>query len=102
MDAGALGSYLGPIIGVLGGAFGTYCSVKNTETPAERQFMVKSAVAVWVGLLLLGGLPFLLWKLGAIPGWSYWIFVALFFVLLVPSIFYINKRQAQLRGTAGS
>ena len=98
MDAGAIGSYLGPIIGVLGGAFGTYCSVKNTEAPAERQFMVQFAVAVWVGVLLLAGLPLVLWRLGAIPGWSYWLSFGLFFVLLAPGIFYANKRQAQLRG----
>ena len=102
MEGVAFGAILGPIIGVLGGASATYLSVQNTKTPAERQFMRRSAAVMWAGILLLLGLPFLLWKLGAIPGWSYWIFPALFFALLVPSVFYVNRRQAQLRGDGRS
>lgn len=97
MDLGALGPYVGPIFGLLGGAFGTYCSVRKTQTPGERQLMLKSALALWMGLLLLIGLPFVLWRLGTLPAQSYWLSFILFFVLLVPGIVYINRRQAQLR-----
>ncbi len=102
MDLGNLGPVLGPILGVLGGAFGTYCSVRNTETATERRFMVKGAVFVWLSGLLLIGLPLVLWTLGVIPAWSYWLSFSLFFVLLVPMILCINRRQAQLRVTRGS
>jgi Ca2+/Na+ antiporter len=102
MDISNFGSILGPIIGVLGGAFGTYCSIKNTETPAERRLMVKGAVLVWLSLCFLAGLPLLLWRLGVIPGWSCWVSFSLFFVLLVPMILYINRRQSQLRSARNS
>ena len=35
---------LGALIGVIGGAVGTYFSIKNTSGPKERDYMVKSAV----------------------------------------------------------
>ena len=102
MDLGNLGPVLGPILGALGGAFGTYCSIKNTETPAERRFMVKASVLIWLSGFLLIGLPLVLWTLGVIPAWSYWLSFSLFFVLLLPMIHYLNRRQSQLRPTPSS
>ena len=101
MDANFFGGLLGPILGLLGGAFGTYCSIKNTETPAERRLMVKGAVLVWLSLCFFIGLPFVLSRLRVIPPWSYWLSFSLFFVLLVPMILCINRRQSKLRGTRG-
>ena len=56
-------------LGLLGGVIGTYFSIKNTSGPAERQFMVRTAMVTWVvvtafvaGLLFLPRpYGFLLW-----------------------------------------
>lgn len=50
------GAVVGPILGFLGGAFGTYCSIRNTNGPKERAFMVKSAVWTWLFVAVLLGL----------------------------------------------
>ena len=94
---GLVGSIVGSAIGILGGLIGTYFSIKNTKTPAERRFMVKMGIGIWVALLLLIGLPLVLALVGAIPKWLYWTMVAVFFILLVPTILWGNKHQAALR-----
>jgi hypothetical protein len=57
---GLVGGITGAIIGVLGGAFGTYMGIKNTQGPRERAFMIRASILCWamvtaflVGLLLL-------------------------------------------------
>ncbi len=44
---------LGAFIGLAGGAFGTYCAIKNTNGPAERAFAVKLSVFLWTYLLVV-------------------------------------------------
>jgi hypothetical protein len=75
----------------LGGAIGTYFSVKNTFGPRERTFMVKVAVVAWVAItaFVLGLLtlprPFnmLLW----IP----------YLIALPLGILWCNRRQQLIR-----
>jgi Ca2+/Na+ antiporter len=100
MDSGTIGligGIVGSVIGILGGIIGTYFSVKITKTAAERRFVAKCALAVWVVGTVLIGLPLALWLVGAIPQWLYWVTFALFYVLLVPTIFWTNKHQVALR-----
>ena len=98
MDVGLIGAIGGSTIGLLGAAFGTYCGIKSTKTPAECRFAVRCAIAIWIAGSLLIGLPLLLSLIDIIPVWSYWMAFALFFILLGPAIFWMNKRQATLRG----
>lgn len=98
MDTGSIGAIIGPAVGLLGAGFGSYCGIKGTKTPAERRFVVRCAIAMWIAGSLLIGLPLLLSLIDIIPVWSYWMAFALFFILLVPAIFWMNKRQATLRG----
>jgi hypothetical protein len=93
---GYIGGILGSVLGIAGGAFGTYCSIKNTHGPLERQFMIKISVRTWIALtlflVLLIGLPspyrFLMW--------------APYGILLPIGIRYINKRQAEIRALESS
>ena len=39
--AGLAGALVGPLLGVLGGVFGASCSIKNTKSSRERQFMIR-------------------------------------------------------------
>jgi hypothetical protein len=86
------GAILGSLIGLGGGVIGTWCSIRNTKTPAERAFMMRCSIAVWVfvtafvaGLMLIPA-PYnhLLW-LPYVP-------------LLIGSILWMNRVQARLRG----
>ena len=62
---GIAGAILGPIVGLLGGVLGTKMSIANTQSPRERQFMVRLAWSVWIlaigfglGLFAYGALFF--------------------------------------------
>jgi hypothetical protein len=39
---------LGSVLGVLGGVVGCYFSIKNTDGPRERGFVVRVALAGWL------------------------------------------------------
>jgi Ca2+/Na+ antiporter len=93
---GLVGGIVGSVIGVLGGFIGTYFSIKNTKTAAERRFAVKCALGAWVACALLIGLPLVLWLMRVIPQWLYWVAYALFYVFLIPTIIWTEKRRAAL------
>ena len=94
---GLIGGIVGSAIGVLGAFIGTYFSIKNTRTSAERRFIVKCAIGMWVSGILLIFLPLALSLIGVIPQWFYLVTDALFFILLVPTILWANKHLVTLR-----
>ena len=98
---GMAGGILGATLRLGGGAFGTYCSIRNTRTAAERRFMIRYSVVIWLTVLSLVLLPVALSQFGLIPVWLQWALFGLFFVLLVPSIVWANRHQAVLRGPGG-
>jgi hypothetical protein len=81
----------GCALGVLGGVVGTYFSIKNTDGPRERRFMVQFAIVAWVavtaflvGLLMLPRpYNFLMW----IP----------YGIALPLGIAWCNRRQRAIR-----
>jgi uncharacterized membrane protein len=44
LQIGSIGGILGIALGIAGGAFGTYCSIKNTNGPLERKFTIKASI----------------------------------------------------------
>jgi hypothetical protein len=88
---GWIGGGVGVLAGVLGGAFGTYCAIRNTVSPRERSFAIKASVICWVfvlafaaGMILIPGLyKHLLW----IP----------YTVVLIWGINTFNRTQARIR-----
>ena len=91
MNSGWIIGIIGAVIGLLGGIFGTYMSVKNTKGPRERAFMIKSSVICWIAILVFLGLLFtlpspychLLW----IP----------YVILLIAGIVVSNRTQQRIR-----
>jgi len=91
MDIGLVGGIVGGGLGVLGGAIGTYFSIKNTSGPRERAFMIQVAIVAWVlitafviGLLALPQpFNFLLW--------------APYVIALPLAILWCNRRQRTIR-----
>ena len=91
MHPGVIGGIVGSVVGLMGGIIGTYFSIKNTNSPEEKAFVIKAVAWGWIGVLLfLGGLfllpkpyNFLLW----IP----------YGVMLPYAIIKMNKKQSELR-----
>lgn len=96
------GAVLGPILGLLGGVLGTWCGIRNTNSPRERRFMIRMAVLVWLLLSVLVGLPLVLTLAGLIPTWAYWSCFAVFFVILLPLVFWANVRQRRIQLEEGT
>jgi len=61
--------------------------------------MIRYSVVIWLAVFSLILLPITMSLLGLIPVWLQWALFALFYVLLVPSIGWANRRQAVLRGS---
>lgn len=91
MDAGTVGGIIGGAIGLAGGAVGTYASIKNTGGPRERQFMVRVAVAAWVGISIFLVLLFVL------TGPYRWLIWIPYVVVLPLAIVSLNRKQQAIR-----
>jgi uncharacterized membrane protein YfcA len=91
MNAGWIGGIVGGIIGLIGGIIGTYFSIKNTNGPRERAFMVKAGIVCWIAILLFLGLMF------ALPT-PYRYFVWIPYSILLPlGIRFGNRTQQRIR-----
>ena len=91
MDAGLIGGTLGGVIGFIGGAIGTYCSIKNTQSPAEKAFMIKASIIAWIAVILFVVLLYLL------PNpHRYWLWLP-YGILLPLGIMEINRCVAEIR-----
>ncbi len=91
MNPGLIGGIVGCVIGVMGGAVGTYCSIHNTSGPRERRFMIRAAVVLWLAGFLFIGL--LLW----LPDPYKWFMWIPYSVLLPLGITYGNRIQRRIR-----
>ncbi len=99
---GLSGAVLGPIIGIMGGIFGAWCSIKSTRSPRERRFMIRMTVLLWVLLCGLVGVPLVLMLTKVVPAWFYWTCFTVFFCILIPLIFWGNRQQQQIQVEDGT
>ncbi len=91
MNAGWIGGIAGGLIGLIGGIIGTYFSIKNTNGPRERAFMVKASVVSWIAIILFLGLMF------ALPN-PYRHFLWIPYAILLPlGIVFGNRTQQRIR-----
>ncbi|RME96253.1 MAG: hypothetical protein D6766_01215 [Verrucomicrobia bacterium] len=81
----------GGFIGVAGGLIGTYFSIKNTNGPRERAFVVRSATVCWVAVLVFLGLLF------ALPHPYRWFLWVPYAILLAFGIVTVNRTQRRIR-----
>lgn len=91
MDVSTVGGIIGGMIGLAGGAVGTYVSIKNTGGPRERQFMVRVAIAAWIGITLFLVLLFVL------PSPYRWFIWIPYGVTLPLAIVFLNRKQQAIR-----
>jgi hypothetical protein len=88
---GLAGAFLGCVLGLAGGIVGTYFSIKRTNGPRERAFMIRSAVVCWVAILIFLGL------LLALPAPYRWFMWIPYGILLPLGIIHGNRRQRAIR-----
>src|ERR1039458_9358096 len=88
---GLIGGVVGGIVGVAGGLLGTYFSIKNTNGPRERAFVIKASIACWIFVLTFVSVMCL------IPGLYKLLLIPIYVVGLVAGILLLNKKQARIR-----
>ena len=91
MNAGTLGGIIGSIVGAVGGILGTYFSIKRTNGPRERAFMVKSAAVGWVAVIAFLALVL------ALPSPHRHLIAIPYVIALALVSGYGNKRQRTIR-----
>ncbi len=85
------GGILGGLLGVLGGAIGTYFTIKNTNGPRERAFVIKGSIVCWV--FVIGFIAGML----LIPQWYNLLLVVPYMILLILGIRKWNQIQFRIR-----
>lgn len=88
---GWIGGIAGGLIGIAGGIFGTRCSIKNTNGPRERAFIIRAAACYWIGGLLFLGLLF------ALPMAYRGLLWIPYSILLPAGIVFGNRKQQAIR-----
>ena len=88
---GLAGAIVGVLIGLAGGVIGTYFSIKNTNGPRERAFMIRAAVVCWLAILIFLGLII------ALPDPYRWLMWIPYGILLPLGIVYGNRKQQSIR-----
>ena len=96
MDLGLVGAIVGSAVGVAGGVIGTYFSIKNTNGPKERTFMIKCSVVAWIAILAFVALMIV------VPAPYKWFLWLPYGVALPIAIIRINRTQARLRAEEGT
>ena len=91
MHPGIIGGIVGGLIGLAGAIAGTYFSIKNTNGPHERAFMVKVSIICWAAIIGYLCLLFVL------PHPYRWFISVPFSILLPLGIIYINKKQKSIK-----
>ncbi len=91
MKIGLIGGIAGCVLGLMGGIVGTYFSIKNTNGPREKAFMIKASMIGWAGILVFLALMFLL------PNPYRFLLWIPYGIILPIAIIRGNKIQAKIR-----
>ena len=91
MNPSTLAPLVGGAVGVLGGIVGTYFSIHNTKSPAERRFIGRAAAWTWFGLSIFLAVLFLLPE-----PWRWLVWIPYTFILPF-AIRHMNRRQNAIR-----
>src|SRR5262245_7632232 len=95
MDPGLIGGLVGSVVGLAGGAIGTYVSIRNTVGPRERAFMIRVARVIWIAVT-----GFVVAVL-IVPYPYKWVLWVAYVPLLLTAIVWGNRRQRQIRAEEG-
>jgi len=91
MHPGLLGGIIGTAVGLAGGLLGTYSSVKNTRSTAERAFVKRCAVGCWLSVFAFLAVLFLT------PDAYRWLLWLPYGVAMAIGIRWMNRTQVRIR-----
>ena len=91
MKVAWIGGILGAGIGIIGGIVGTCFSIRNTNGPRERSFMVKACIVGWIAIAI-----FIVLMLMLPAPYRYLLWIP-YGILLPLGIRYGNREQARIR-----
>lgn len=95
MDWIRVSGWIGPIvgggIGLFGAMIGTYFTVRNTNGPRERHFVIKASILCWIVVLLF------VTGMALIPGWYKLLLVIPYLIGLIVGIRKWNEIQFRLQ-----
>ena len=95
MDWITVSGWIGPIVGgglgLLGGLVGTYFSVKNTNGPRERRFVIKASIVCWIVVLLFVA------GMALIPSWYKVLLVIPYVIGLIVGVRKWNEIQFRIQ-----
>ncbi len=90
---GLIGGITGAVVGCLGGALGTYLGIRSARSRAERRFLFRWSVLLWLAIIVFLAA---LWLIPTPYRFFLWIpypFLLLWF------IHHINQGSAQIRAS---
>lgn len=90
---GLIGGVGGTVIGFLGGAIGTWFSIKNTNGPLAKKLMIQMSLIFWMIVFTFLGLMFLL----PVP-YKHLLWIP-YGIGLPVAIRYCNRKQQEIRET---
>lgn len=91
MNAGLIGGIAGSIIGIAGGVIGTYFSIKNTDGPKERAFIIKASAVFWaIGIIFVT----FIFVIESPYKWFIWLPYGVIFPTIIRVL---NRRLSQIR-----
>ena len=90
-NVGLIGGIIGSILGLLGGVVGTWFSIRNTNGPRERTFMVRFSIITWIAVTL-----FLIAVIALPSPYRFLVWIP-YGIALPLGIRHCNRRQAQIR-----
>jgi len=85
----------GVLLGLVGGAIGTYASIRNTNGPLERAFMVRISIITWIAVTL-----FVVAVMLIPTPYNYLLWIP-YGVALVLAVRIWNRKQLELRALEG-
>lgn len=89
--AGWMGGIAGGLLGLLGGVLGTWFSIRNTNGPRERRYVIQASLVCWAFVLLFLTGMFL------IPAsYRFYLWIP-YLILLLAGIRTWNRTQMQIR-----
>ena len=88
---------LGIIIGLSLGAISTWYSIKKAKTPEERSHTLQTSTAIWLAMVAFLLMPLILEQRGIITYTWRIVGLMIYFVGLIPAIFYVKRKLAILR-----
>jgi hypothetical protein len=88
---GLIGAIVGTVLGILGGVIGSWFSIRNTDGPRERKFVIQASLVGWLLLgLFIAGIVLL-------PSPHRFFLWVPYAVLLPLGIAAFNRQQARIR-----